>query len=241
MSAVTARSRVVEAQQEAAIDIPRYTIPDVARYVRMSPQTLRSWVAGRTYPTKSGRRAAEPVIGRPRKGDPRLSYANLVEAYVLNALRKTLNVPLSAIREGLHYVQREFGIPRFLLSDQLRARQGNLLIQHLGNLYNVGQGGQAELPEAVQRCLRRIDYTDGLPSGLYPLTRPDRPEGPKHIVILPDVGFGRPVTQRRFISTSAIVERFEAGESVVDLAEDYDLEPVEIEEAICAERPRLAA
>jgi uncharacterized protein (DUF433 family) len=221
--------------------MPRYSIPEVASYVRMSPETLRNWVAGRTYPTKAGTKATKPVIARPRGGDPRLSYANLVEAYVLNALRKTLNIPMSAIRDGIEFVERKFGVRRFLLSDELRARPGNILIEHVGRLYNVGKGGQGELRELVQRYLQRLDYADGLPSGLYPLTRPNRPEGPKRIVILPDIGFGRPVTRRRFISTSAIVDRFDAGESVEDLAEDYDLEPVDIEEAIRAERPRLAA
>jgi len=238
---VTSQTKTGKLLSSAAIEVPRYSIPDVASYVRMSPETLRNWVAGRTYPTKGGTKATKPMITRPRAGDPRLSYANLVEAYVLNALRKTLNIPMPAIREGIEYVERAFGLPRFLLSDELRARQGNILIEHLGQLYNVGDGGQAELRELVQRYLQRVDYADGLPAGLYPLTRPNRPEGPKRIVIFPDVGFGRPVTQRRFISTSAIVDRFEAGESVNDLAEDYDLEPVDIEEAIRAERPRLAA
>jgi uncharacterized protein (DUF433 family)/transposase-like protein len=238
---VTSQTKTGKLQSTAAIEVPRYSIPEVARYVRMSPETLRSWVQGRTYPTKGGTKATTPMITRPRSGDARLSYANLVEAYVLHALRKALNVPMPAIRDGIEYVELEFGIRRFLLSDKLRARQGNLLIEHLGQLINVGQGGQAELRDLVQRYLQRIDYADGLPSGLYPLTRPNRPEGPKRIVIFPDVGFGRPVTQRRFISTSAIVDRFEAGESVEDLAEDYDLEPVDIEEAIRIERHGLAA
>jgi len=238
---VTTDTRRGQPLPGAAIEVPRYSIPEVASYVRMSPETLRNWVAGRTYPTKDGTKATEPMITRPRGGDPRLSYANLVEAYVLNALRKALNVPMPAIREGIEYVEREFGIRGFLLSDELRARQGNILIEHLGRLYNVGRGGQTELRELVQRYLQRIDFANGFPSGLYPLTRPNQPEGPKRIVIFPDVGFGRPVTQRRFISTSAIVDRFEAGESVEDLAEDYDLEPVDIEEAIRAERARLAA
>lgn len=222
------------------IELPRYSLPEVASYVRMSPETLRTWVAGRSYPTKSGAKAAKPIIRRPRPGDPRLSYSNLVEAFVLNALRKSLGVKMKDIRSGIEYVQNVFGIERFLLSDELRARKGNLLIERLGKIYNVGKGGQAEMLEMVQKYLERIDYHDGLPSGLYPLTRPGRPDGPKRIVILPNIGFGRPVTRHKSISTSAIVDRFEAGESVEELAEDYDLDPVDIEEAIRAERPRAA-
>jgi uncharacterized protein (DUF433 family) len=43
------------------------------------------------------------------------------------------------------------------------------------------------------------------------------------------------------IKTSTISERFQLGESIGDLAEDYDLGIDEIEEAIRYERPALAA
>lgn len=50
------------------------------------------------------------------------------------------------------------------------------------------------------------------------------------------VAFGRPVLAHRGITTSAIVERIDAGESVADLAEDYDLSSNQIEEAVLYER-----
>jgi uncharacterized protein (DUF433 family) len=43
------------------------------------------------------------------------------------------------------------------------------------------------------------------------------------------------------VSTEAIAGRIVAGESVADLAEDYDLKPEEIEEAVLYERAASAA
>ena len=66
---------------------PRYSLAQAARYVRISPTTLRSWVRGRTYPTAGGSRYFEPLILKPAPEDPRLSFSNLVEAHVLRSLR----------------------------------------------------------------------------------------------------------------------------------------------------------
>lgn len=49
-------------------------------------------------------------------------------------------------------------------------------------------------------------------------------------------GFGGPVVQRAGVSTQAIAERLDAGESVTDLAVDYDLTPAEVEQAAVYER-----
>jgi uncharacterized protein (DUF433 family) len=93
----------------------------------------------------------------------------------------------------------------------------------------------------LRSYLHRIEYRNGLPVRLYPVTRTDDPDSPRRVVILPDVGFGRPVTERKLISTAVISDRFNAGESVGDLADDYDLSPEDVEEAIRAERSPLAA
>jgi len=221
-----------------AAEIPRYDIPEAAAYLRVKPRTLATWVRGR----KSAAGESPPLIIRPVPGDSRLSYSNLIEGYVIHVLRKQMKLSLMEIRKGIEYVEKEFGIQRFLLSDQLRVRLGNLLVEEEGRYYNVGRsGGQIEIPEAVEAYLKRIEYRNGFPEGLYPVTRPGHPEGPRRIVILPDVGFGKPVTERNHISAAVIASRFGAGESVSELAEDYELEAEDIEEAIRTERPPLAA
>jgi uncharacterized protein (DUF433 family) len=44
------------------------------------------------------------------------------------------------------------------------------------------------------------------------------------------------VIQSKGISTATIVKRIDAGELVQDIADDYDLDPEEVEEAIIYER-----
>jgi uncharacterized protein (DUF433 family) len=55
------------------------------------------------------------------------------------------------------------------------------------------------------------------------------------VVIDPYVSFGRPVLTRSGLPTVVIAERYKAGESVDELADDYDRERLEIEEAIPCE------
>jgi uncharacterized protein (DUF433 family) len=146
------------------------------------------------------------------------------------------------IRTALEYTSEKCGIDRVLLSRQLRAMKGNLFLQELDKLTNVGKGGQAAMPEILSAYLERIEWdVAGLPARIFPLTRDQHLGSPKILTIDPRVAFGRPIVLRNAIKTSAIAERFQAGESVVDLAGDYDLEVFEVEEAIRYEAPPKAA
>ncbi len=51
-------------------------------------------------------------------------------------------------------------------------------------------------------------------------------------MIDPEVQFGRPVLAGTGIPTLVIANRYKAGESITDLARDYDRPEAEIEEAI---------
>ena len=62
------------------------------------------------------------------------------------------------------------------------------------------------------------------------------PTTTKPIAIDPSIAFGRPVVLRAGVSTGTIAERIDAGETVADFAEDYDLKPEEIEDAVVYER-----
>lgn len=223
-------------------ELPRYTIREAAHYLRMPEATLKSWVSGRPYATASGSAFWEPLIERPDPRDRRLSFSNLVEAHVVSALRKQYRVKVGEIRNALEYARDRLGIRRVLLSPDLRVMPGNVFLQHLDRLINVGKGGQEGMPEILQAYLERIEWdARGAPARMYPLTRPDYRNAPKLVTIDPVVAFGRPTIERIGIKTSVLAERFKAGESIGDLAEDYDLEAFEVEEAIRYEALPLAA
>src|SRR5215203_5297646 len=211
-------------------ELPRYTVPEAAHYLRMPHETLKSWVVGRNYPVSGGEKHWAGLIKRPDDADPKLSFSNLIEAHVLLALRKQYGVKMKEIRESLEIAQERFNIPRVLLSPQLRATKGNVFLDQLHQLTNLSKGGQGAIPEILEAYLDRMD----------PLTRPDLLESPKLLAIDPRIAFGRPVVKRNAIKTSAIAERFRAGESISELADDYDLEVFEVEEALRYELPDAA-
>ena len=74
-----------------------------------------------------------------------------------------------------------------------------------------------------------------------PFTRKRTLDEPKVIVIDPRLSFGRPVLAGTCIPTAIIAERYKAGESVDDLADDYGRKRLEIEEAIRCELAERAA
>lgn len=214
-------------------EIPTYTVREAALYLRIPMATLRSWVLGRAYPTSEGRGFFKPVIAIPSAKPPLLSFMNLVEAHVLAATRRQHQLPLDNVRRALHYLQKEYP-SRHPLADQNFETDGlDLFIEQYGRLINISQEGQLAIKDLLKAYLRRIERAaDGLPIKLYPFTRKGQTEEPKAVVIDPLVSFGRPVLSGTGIATSMIAERYKAGESIQELAEDYGRQTNEIEEAI---------
>ncbi|MDX1999410.1 MAG: DUF433 domain-containing protein [Thermoanaerobaculia bacterium] len=224
-------------------ELPRYSLEEAARYVDMPKTTVHNWVSGRQYKNSSGTRNWANLIQRPVADDGRLSFSNLIEIYVLSALRKQFRVKMREVRAALQYTQDQLKIGRVLLSPHLRATEGNVFLEHLGSLINIGKGGQEAFPEIFQAYLARIEWNlQGFPRRVFPLTREDFHSAPRLVAIDPTVAFGRPVLERRGVKTATIAERFfQAGESIHEIAEDFDLEAFEVEEAIRYEGSHLAA
>ena len=203
----------------------------------MAPATLRSWVIGRDYPTRHGRRSFQPLIRPADRRKALLSFNNLVEAHVLSALRTTHGTPIRAIRKALDYAESALGIERLLLSRELCTDKRELFLDRYGQLINLSRSGQLAMRAVLESHLSRIEWDENaFPLRLYPFVRTESLESPRHIAIDPNVGFGRPILRRRGISTQVIVDRIDAGESVADLIGDYELDPAEVEEAIVYER-----
>jgi uncharacterized protein (DUF433 family) len=77
---------------------------------------------------------------------------------------------------------------------------------------------------------------------LYPFTRKElSTDEPAPVEIDPRVAFGRPVLIGRGVPTAVLADRFKAGDSLADLAEDYDTSTENIEAAIRSELTRREA
>lgn len=213
-----------------------YSIAEAARYLSIPTATLRSWVAGRRYPTGSGPKFFKPIIQLPGDGRAGLSFVNLIEAHVLDAIRRQHQVPLSKIREAIHYLRKHFSASHPLAEQRFQTDGIDLFVEKFGRLINVTQSGQIALRELLKTYLRRVERdANGMPIRLYPFTRKPDLREPKVVVIDPEVSFGRPVLVGTGIPTAVVAERYKAGESIDELAEDYGRSRKEIEEAIRCE------
>jgi len=217
-------------------ELPAYSIPEGAHYLRIPVATLRSWVLGRYYPTESGPRLFEPIIDLPDQHRGVLSFINLVEAHVLAAIRRKHRLPLPQVRQALHYVEKQFPSKHPLADQRFETDGLNLFVQKWGQLINISQYGQLAIRRLLEAHLRRIERDpDGLPTRLYPFTRKFEPEEPRVVVIDPFVSFGRPVIVGTGIPTAVVAERYKAGETIDELAQDYGYQRLGIEEAIRCE------
>ncbi len=218
--------------------LPAYSISEVAHYLGVPAPTIRYWSVGG--------RGHGPLIEPPAGGAPTLlSFFNLTELHVLSAVRRKHGVKMSKIRRAIQYLkshacgardERHPLISREMVTDGL-----HLFIEEYGKLINISQQGQMAMRDVIEGALRRIRRdAAGLPVKLYPFTRNTMEDAPEMVVIDPALSAGRPVIAGTGITTQIIAERYMAGESIDDLAKDYERPHEEIEEAIRCEFPAAA-
>jgi uncharacterized protein (DUF433 family) len=118
----------------------------------------------------------------------------------------------------------------------------NIFINEYGKLETITQHGQLAIAKLLLQYLSRVERDDQkIAVLLYPFTR-DLPEADIRLVVIdPRISYGRPVITGSGIPTSIIAERFDAGESIEKLTDDYGRKAEEIEEALRCERWRQAA
>lgn len=213
-------------------DVPAYSITEAASLVGVPRATLRSWVLGRDYPTRAGSRRFPPVIALPDASRPFLSFTNLVEAHVLASMRREHELGLDRIRSAIGYVRKELRVERPLAHERFRTNGVDLFVDRLGRLVNASARGQLEMREMIDAHLRRVEYAQGRAVAFFPLFR--GADSPESIEIDARKAFGRPVLRGTSIPVSAIRQRFDAGESVASLAEDFGVDVSLIEEALRA-------
>lgn len=221
---------------------PAYSFVEAAHYLNIPLSTLSSWCRGQKN-KHDGTTRFQPIIqldGNPGEG---LSFLNLVEAHVLAAIRREHRISLQKVRRALDFVERKLGIERPLTNARFETDGVHLLVRELERLINVSHEGQLEIEPLIRTFLKRIKRDpSGVPIKLYPFTRKSvSANEPEPVEIDPRVAFGRPVLAGKGVPTAVLADRFKAGDSLSDLAEDYDTSTQIIEEAIRCELSRREA
>jgi uncharacterized protein (DUF433 family) len=218
-------------------ETPLYTAAEAAHYLRVPVSTVRAWAFGQGQ-RKDGSRRFKPVIALASRQGRLLSFINLVELFVLTAIRRH-GVALPQVRRALDYLKKRFPSPHPLADNEFETNGVDLFVEKFGEYLNLSREGQIEirgLIEARLRCVLRDEA--GMPLKLYLSPRADIDRG--IVVIDPRLGFGRPVIEGTGIRTEVIVGRFSAGETIDSIAEDYGRSRTEIEEIVRSELPLAA-
>jgi len=235
-------------------EVPAYGPREAAACLNIPESTLLRWAAG------DG--TTGPIL-TVNPGQRQLSFFNLLEAFVLDDLRRRSRFSLQDLRHvidelraeyphlGYPLAQLDLSIPKEVPTPQddvvspsgihfqrrpKRRPRAELFARTADeSLLNVSAHGRTLAFDQVLRdFLKRVDKkpAEGVVR-LYPfITRDRNPDGPKTVAVDPTVAFGKPVINGTGIPTAAVYQLFTAGDSIQEIAEEYDRAPGEIEAAI---------
>lgn len=220
------------ADKQIAADDPRlaraiFTLRETAGYLGVPRSTIHAW--------------ARPAVGAPmitvfprRGAEATVPFIGFAEAYVLSTFRRA-GVPLQRIRPAVEVLSRTIGLKHALASERLYTDGAEVLYDYAtkreeGDLLElvVPRTGQYQFSGFVRRYLKRITYGgDGWACRV-------RLPGYEHaeVVVDPNVAFGLPLVVSGGARAEDLVDRFLAGDSVADIAYDFDLSADEVEDVI---------
>lgn len=209
--------------------LPAYSITEAARYTKAPAPTISS---GFNRESLRG-----PALAGREKGRP-LSYLQLVEvAFVVTA--RQLQISLKEIRSTRNYFRQQFQVEFPFATLRFQTEGINLLLQlqevdptaERAKLILGGRDGQLAWAPLMTGRFLEFDYENDLAIVWHVAGR----TSPVHID--PRMNFGAPTV--RGIPTWAVKGRYEAGEDVEDIQDDFSLEANEVVGALDFEGVKL--
>ena len=87
-----------------------------------------------------------------------LSFTNLVEAHVLDAIRREHGVQLQKVRDAVRYMQDRMSVEHPLASQAMATDGVDLFVQRYAQLINVSRDGQLAMSAILNAYLRRLEW-----------------------------------------------------------------------------------
>ncbi|WP_406401346.1 DUF433 domain-containing protein [Streptomyces sp. NBC_00879] len=208
------------------------TPTETSSYLEIPSSTLTSWLKGTA--------AGAPLVHQvepARKGQPSVPFIAVAEAHVLRSLR-SLGLRMSEIREAAAAVRNAFDTPYGLVSKRIATDGVDIFVEHGFRDLRRARDGQAPIHEVVSDYLRYLtwDADDDFPSSLRLRQYPDSVP----VVIDPRFGRGLPVIAANRVPVKAVTDLWEAGESVEDIAYEFDMSAEQVD-SLCDAVVHLAA
>ena len=211
----------IPANLRRRLSLPSYRVIEAARYTGAKPSTISSWHYrySRLGPVLPGKEPRKP-----------LSYLQLTEAAFVADFRSS-GISMTKIRKARDYLMERFHAEYPFAQLDVRKAGAHIVrdlidVEPDGDLENLviaDANGQLGWASIVERRFEQFEYFDGLALRWHPRG------GDSSVAIDARISFGAPTIKG--VPTWAIRGRELAGESVKDIAEDFNIEPKDVEEA----------
>jgi uncharacterized protein (DUF433 family)/DNA-binding transcriptional MerR regulator len=205
------------------LELPAYRVGEAASYAKISPQTIASWE--KTYNHKPS------VVSRRSKREG-LSFLQLIEVAIVAAMRKE-GVKIDRIRSARDYFSKTLDSAYPFAQARFKTDGVDILLDFEGpdsgvlkdRLLVANANGQLIWTEVLQRTLKEFNYD---PNGgvIAWLVNGVNSE----IVIDPKISFGSPTIHG--IMTRAIKNEWALGQAVDAIADDFEIQPSQVIEAL---------
>jgi len=220
------------------LDREMYTEAEAARLLRVPQNTLNYWLEGGE---QRGRQYKPVIRVQPRGSRASVTWAEFVEAGLLREYRRTHGVPMAELRAFIDRIRQEFGVP-YPLADRRPYVSGKELLSEAQDAAGLSADfclvavvrGQYVLTPPADSFYKRVTWQGDTAAAWRPHDDPHSP-----VLMRPDSRFGRPSVKG--ISTEAIWEHSEAGETVDDIASEFDLADDDVRWALAYEISARAA
>ena len=213
------------------LGLPIYRAGLAAKYARTSHQSVTYWHHG-----APGR--PSPVLRRSST-DSLLSYFELIEVAFVASMRQ-LGISLAKIRRTREYAKNELSSDHPFSEYDWKTNGIHLLLGlrdvdseiNVSDLIVGNEYGQLGWHDLLNERFAEFDYESGLVVTWHPRGRANC------VTIDPRVSFGSPTAGG--IATWAIKNRYEAGEPLADISDDFRLEEDQVKDALHFEGLRLS-
>ncbi|MEW6153628.1 MAG: DUF433 domain-containing protein [Actinomycetota bacterium] len=214
------------------LERPVYGVSEAAGLLGLRADRARAWLDG--YERQGFR--YPPVIRTEPTGEDVVTWGEFVELGYLREYRRK-GVPLQRLRPVIDELRREFATPYPLATAKpyvlgkelvLELQEKNGIPPAIAIVIRSGQ--QILLAQDAQRFFKKVEFD---PPGRGDVRRLHPAGLASPVVIDPLVRFGRPSVQG--VATERLWELFDAGESIEEIADGYEMPTEQIAAAVAYE------
>ena len=205
---------------------PMYSVPRAAHLSGMTPYNIRRWLYGIDQPSQKMR----PVFSDADRDMAHISFLQFAELVIANRFRAK-GIRLERIRRAHSFAKAAFSTDYPFAHLNLKTFGVNILVDFQEHepgprLLSLDPGGQWMLPGVVADEIGKFEFLEHLAARWYPLGA----EVP--LVVDPRMSAGQPTIPGRGVTAATVFKRWESGQSINFIADDFELEPTIVENLV---------